>query len=159
MHKIPKYLLKAIICITECEAENIGLFLNSFLNTIKNYQEEKFWEEKCKKNISFSRKLEEIELVELKDFKIAFNDVLKNLTTSIEKMIENEKEISNIRNIIIMLNKIPIIPPTKELATSFYKILSDIHNKNRKFILLESYINFIVKKFELNLNNNQNKKR
>ena len=157
MHKIPKYLLKAIICITECEAENIGLFLNSFLNTIKNYQEEKFWEEKCKKNISFSRKLEEIELVELKDFKIAFNDVLKNLTTSIEKMIENEKEISNIRNIIIMLNKIPIIPPTKELATSFYKILSDIHNKNRKFILLESYINFIVKKFELNLNNNQNK--
>ena len=34
-----------------------------------------------------------------------------------------------------MLNKIPIIPPTKELATSFYKILSDIHNKNRKFIL------------------------
>ena len=37
----------------------------------------------------------------------------------------------------------PIIPSTKELATSFYKILSDIHNKNRKFILLESYINFI----------------
>ena len=31
MMKIPKFLLKAILCVTECEAENIGLFLNSFL--------------------------------------------------------------------------------------------------------------------------------
>ena len=160
MNKIPRFLLKAIICVTESEAENIGLFLNSFLNAIQNYQEEKFWEEKCKKNISFSRKLEEVVMVELKDFKNAFNDVLKKLTNSIEKMIENEKDQSNIRNIIIMINKIPIIPPNKETASSFYKVLLDIHEKNPKFILLESYINVLTSKFNLEIKkkNNDNEK-
>ena len=160
MNKIPRFLLKAIICVTESEAENIGLFLNSFLNVIQNYQEEKFWEEKCKKNISFSRKLEEVVMVELKDFKNAFNDVLKKLTNSIEKMIENEKDQSNIRNIIIMINKIPIIPPNKETASSFYKVLLDIHEKNPKFILLESYINVLTSKFNLEIKkkNNDNEK-
>ena len=156
MNKIPKYLLKIIICVTESEAENIGLFLNSFLNMLQNYQEEKFWEEKCKNNISFSRKLEEVVLVELKDFKNAFNEVLKKLTNSIEKMIENEKEQSIIRNIIIMINKIPLIPPNKETADSFFKVLLDIHKKNSKFILLESYIKFIDKKFELDIKNKNN---
>ena len=156
MNKIPKYLLKVIICVTESEAENIGLFLNSFLNMLQNYQEEKFWEEKCKNNISFSRKLEEVVLVELKDFKNAFNEVLKKLTNSIEKMIENEKEQSIIRNIIIMINKIPLIPPNKETADSFFKVLLDIHKKNSKFILLESYIKFIDKKFELDIKNKNN---
>jgi hypothetical protein len=158
MNKIPKFLLKVIICVTESEAENIGLFLNSFLNMLQNYQEEKFWEEKCKNNISFSRKLEEIVLVELKDFKNAFNEVLKKLTNSIEKMIENEKEQSIIRNIIIMINKIPLIPPNKETADSFFKVLLDIHKKNSKFILLESYIKFIDKKFELDIKNKNNEK-
>ena len=156
MNKIPKYLLKVIICVTESEAENIGLFLNSFLNMLQNYQEEKFWEEKCKNNISFSRKLEEVVLVELKDFKNAFNEVLKKLTNSIEKMIENEKEQSIIRNIIIMINKIPLIPPNKETADSFFKVLLGIHKKNSKFILLESYIKFIDKKFELDIKNKNN---
>ena len=140
MNKIPKFLLKVIICVTESEAENIGLFLNSFLNMLQNYQEEKFWEEKCKSNMSFSRKLEEIVIVELKDFKTAFNEVLKKLTNSIEKMIENEKEQTIIRNIMIMINKIPLIPPNKETANSFFKVLCDIHEKNPKFTLLESYI-------------------
>ena len=159
MNKIPKFLLKVIICVTESEAENIGLFLNAFLNMIQNYQEEKIWEEKCKKNISFSRKLEDVVLVELKDFKNAFNEVLKKLTNSIEKMIENEKEISNIRNIIIMINKTSILPPTKDVASSFFKILSGIKEKYPKFILLESYINVLAKKFKLDVdekNDNNN---
>ena len=42
MNKIPKYLLKAILCVTEIEAGNIGLFLNSFLNDIQNFQDEEF---------------------------------------------------------------------------------------------------------------------
>ena len=126
------------------------------MNTIKNYQEEKFWEEKCKKNISFSRKLDEVVLVELKDFKNAFNEVLKKLTNSIEKMMENEKELSNIRNIIVMINKIPLIPPNKESANSFYKVLSDIHQKNPKFILLESYMNVLVNKFKLDNDEKKN---
>ena len=158
MNKIPKYLLKIIICITESEAENVGLFLNAFLNMIQNYQEEKFWEENCKNNISFSRKLDEIVLVELKDFKNAFNEVLKKLTSAIEKMIENEKELSNIRNIIIMINKIPLIPPNKESANSFYKVLSDIHQKNPKFILLESYTNVLINKFKLIEDQKKNEK-
>ena len=156
MNKIPKYLLKIIICITESEAENVGLFLNAFLNMIQSYQEEKTWEEKCKKNISFSRKLDEVVLVELKDFKNAFNEVLKKLTNSIEKMLENEKELSNIRNIIVMINKIPLIPPNKESANSFYKVLSDIHQKNPKFILLESYMNVLVNKFKLDNDEKKN---
>ena len=156
MNKIPKYLLKIIICITESEAENVGLFLNAFLNMIQSYQEEKTWEEKCKKNISFSRKLDEVVLVELKDFKNAFNEVLKKLTNSIEKMMENEKELSNIRNIIVMINKIPLIPPNKESANSFYKVLSDIHQKNPKFILLESYMNVLVNKFKLDNDEKKN---
>ena len=151
MIKIPKFLQKAIICVTESEAENIGLFLNAFLNMIQNYQEEKFWEEKCKKNPSFSRKLEEIVMVELKDFKNAFNDVLKNLTNSIEEMFKKEKELSNIRNIITMINRIPLIPPNKEAANSFYKVLLDIHEKNPNFILLESYINVLVNNFKLEI--------
>ena len=144
MNKIPKFLLKVIICVTESEAENIGLFLNSFLNMLQNYQEEKFWEEKCKNNVSFSRKLEEVILVELKDFKTAFSEVLKKLTNSVEKMIENEKEVNIIRNIIIMINKIPLIPPNKESANSFFKVLTDIHEKNPKFILLENTLNFSI---------------
>jgi len=151
MNKIPKFLLKVIICVTESEAENIGLFLNAFLNMLQNYQENKYWEEKCKNNVSFSRKLEEIVLVELKDFKNAFNEVLKKLTFSIEKMIENEKEQSIIRNIIIMINKIPLIPPNKDSANSFFKVLKDIHEKNPKFILLESYIKVLDKKFDLDI--------
>ena len=154
MNKIPKFLLKIIICVTESEAENIGIFLNAFLNMIQNYQEEKTWEEKCKKNISFSRKLEEVVLVELKDFKNAFNEVVKKVTYSIEKMIENEKEISNIRNIIVMINKTSIIPPTKEVASSFFKILTEIKKKIKNFILLESYINVLAKKFKLDLDEN-----
>ena len=144
MNKIPKFLLKVIICVTESEAENIGLFLNSFLNMLQNYQEEKLWEEKCKNNVSFSRKLEEVILVELKDFKIAFSEVLKKLTNSVEKMIENEKEVNIIRNIIIMINKIPLIPPNKESPNSFFKALNDIHEKNPKFILLENTLNFSI---------------
>ena len=159
MNKIPKFLLKVIICVTESEAENIGLFLNAFLQMIQNYQNEKFWEEKCKQNISFSRKLEEFVMVELKDFKNAFNDVLKKLTNSIEKMIENEKEQSNIRNIIIMINKIPLIPPNKETATTFYKVLSDIHEKNPNFILLKSYKNALSNLFGLETQNNENNKK
>jgi hypothetical protein len=159
MNKIPKFLLKVIICVTESEAENIGLFLNAFLQMIQNYQNEKFWEEKCKQNISFSRKLEEFVMVELKDFKNAFNDVLKKLTNSIEKMIENEKEQSNIRNIIIMINKIPLIPPNKETATTFYKVLSDIHEKNPNFILLKSYKNALSNLFGLEAQNNENNKK
>ena len=64
MNKIPKYLLKAILCVTEIEAGNIGLFLNSFLTDIQNFQDEEFWKNNCKDNISFSRKLEEKEIVE-----------------------------------------------------------------------------------------------
>ena len=151
LNKIPKYLLKAILCVTECEAENIGLFLNSFLTDIQNFQNDDFWEQNCKKNISFSRKLEEIDIVELKDFKKAFNEVIKNITSSIEKMIENEKENYNIRNIIIMINKIPIIPPSKEKAESLFKALSSIQkkNQNQPFVLLESYKNELKKKFKL----------
>ena len=157
MNKIPKFLLKIIICVTESEAENIGLFLNAFLNMLQNYQEEKYWEEKCKNNVSFSRKLEEVVLVELKDFKNAFNEVLKKLTYSIEKMIENEKEQSIIRNIIIMINKIPLIPPTKDSANSFFKVLKIIHEKNPKFILLESYIKVLYKKFDLDVKEKNDK--
>ena len=111
---------------------------------------------KMQKNISFSRKLDEVVLVELKDFKNAFNEVLKKLTNSIEKMMENEKELSNIRNIIVMINKIPLIPPNKESANSFYKVLSDIHQKNPKFILLESYMNVLVNKFKLDNDEKKN---
>ena len=159
LNKIPKYLLKLIICVTESEAENIGLFLNSFLNEIQNYQDEKFWEKNCKNNISFSRKLEEVEIVELKDFKTLFNGVISNLTISIEKMIENEKDNSNIRNIIIMINKIPIIP-TKEKAESLYKVLLEIQKKNKDFIILESYSNELKNKFKLDMDkNNENSKK
>ena len=61
--------------------------------------------------------------------------MIKNLTNSIEKMIENEKENLNIRNIIIMINKIPIIPPSKEKAESLYKVLSLIQKKKSKSII------------------------
>ena len=71
-------------------------------------------------------------------------------------MIENEKELSNIRNIIIMINKIPLIPPNKESANSFYKVLSDIHQKNPKFILLQSYRNELMKRFGLDSENKDN---
>ena len=160
LNKIPKFLLKAIICVTESEAENIGLFLNSFLNDIQSYQDEKFWEKNCKNNNSFSRKLEEIEIVELKDFKTLFNGVISNLISSIEKMLENEKENSNIRNIIIMMDKIPIIPPTKEKADSLCKVLSEIQKKNKNFIILESYNNKLKTKFKLDeKSNNENLKK
>ena len=160
LNKIPKYLLKLILCVTESEAENIGLFLNSFLYEIQNYQDEKFWEKNCKNNISFSRKLEEVEIVELKDFKTLFNGVIANLTNSIERMIENEKDNSNIRNIIIMINKIPIIPPTKEKADSLYKVLMEIQKKNKDFVLLESYSNELKNKFKLDMDkNNDNSKK
>ena len=160
LNKIPKFLLKVIICVTESEAENIGLFLNSFLNDIQSYQDEKFWEKNCKNNNSFSRKLEEIEIVELKDFKTLFNGVISNLISSIEKMLENEKENSNIRNIIIMMDKIPIIPPTKEKADSLCKVLSEIQKKNKNFIILESYNNKLKTKFKLEeKNNNENSKK
>ena len=128
-----------LLCVTESEAENIGIFLNSFLNSIQNYQNQEFWDKNCKNNYSFSRKLEEIDIVELKDFATLFNEVIKNLTNSIEKMVENEKDNLNIRNIIIMINKIPIIPPSKEKAESLYKVLSLIQkkNQNQSFVLLE----------------------
>ena len=73
-------------------------------------------------------------------------------------MIENEKENLNIRNIIIMINKIPIIPPSKEKAESLYKVLSLIQkkNQNQSFVLLESYKNELKKKFKLELDNNNN---
>ena len=160
LNKIPKFLLKALLCITESEAENIGIFLNSFLNNIQNYQNLDFWDKNCKNNFSFSRKLEEIDIVELNDFKTLFNEVIKNLTNSIEKMIENEKDNLNIRNIIIMINKIPIIPPSKEKAESLYKVLSLIQKKNQSqsFVLLESYKNELKKKFKLEFENNQNSK-
>ena len=157
MNKIPKFLLKEILCVTECEAENIGIFLNSFLNDIKSFQSDQFWDKNCKHNISFSRKLEEISIVELKDFKNAFDELIKNLTNSIETMLRNEKEYLNIRNIIIMLSKMPkIIPPTREKARSLLTVLNEIYNINKDFILLKSYINELTTNFKSKLDNDNN---
>ena len=157
MNKIPKFLLKEILCVTECEAENIGIFLNSFLNDIKSFQTEQFWDKNCKHNISFSRKLEEISIVELKDFKYAFDELIKNLTNSIETMLRNEKDYLNIRNIIIMLSKMPkIIPPTKEKARSLLTVLTEIYKTNQDFILLQSYINELQTNFKSKPDNDNN---
>jgi hypothetical protein len=157
MNKIPKFLLKEILCVTECEAENIGIFLNSFLNDIKSFQSEQFWDKNCKHNISFSRKLEEISIVELKDFKYAFDELIKNLTNSIETMLRNEKDYLNIRNIIIMLSKMPkIIPPTKEKARSLLTVLTEIYKTNQDFILLQSYINELQTNFKSKPDNDNN---
>lgn len=157
MNKIPKFLLKEILCVTECEAENIGIFLNSFLNDIKSFQSEQFWDKNCKHNISFSRKLEEISFVDLKDFKNAFDELIKNLTNSIETMLRNEKDYLNIRNIIIMLSKMPkIIPPTKEKARSLLTVLNEIYNTNQDFILLKSYINELETNFKSKPDNDNN---
>ena len=157
MNKIPKFLLKEILCVTECEAENIGIFLNSFLNDIKSFQNEQFWDKNCKHNISFSRKLEEISIVELKDFKYAFDALIKNLTNSIETMLRNEKDYLNIRNIIIMLSKMPkIIPPTKEKARSLLTVLTEIYKTNQDFILLQSYINELQTNFKSKPDNDNN---
>ena len=155
MMKIPKFLLKAILCVTECEAENIGLFLNSFLKDIQDYQKQDFWEKNCKNNKSFSRKLIEVDFVELKDFEKLFNTLIEELTNSIEKMVKNENDQSNIRNIIIMINKIPLIP-SKGKVKSFLDVLQEIQKKNESFILLKSYINKLIKKFNLNEEKNQN---
>ena len=64
-----------------------------------------------------------------------------------------------------MINKIPLIPPTKDSANSFFKVLKIIHEKNPKFILLESYIKVLYKKFDLDVKekydkneNDENKK-
>lgn len=74
--------------------------------------------------------MEETVLVELKDFKNYFNEILKKLTYSISKIKENEKEQSLIRNMKIMINKIPLIPPTKDSVNSFFKTLKIIDEKN-----------------------------
>jgi len=157
MNKIPKFLLKEILCVTECEAENIGVFLNSFLNDIKSFQTDQFWDKNCKHNISFSRKLEEISIVELKDFKNAFDELIKNLTNSIETMLKNEKDYLNIRNIIIMLSKMPkIIPPSKEKARSLLTVLTEIYKTNQDFILLKSYINELQTNYKSKSDNDNN---
>ena len=73
-----------------------------------------------KNNIYFIIKLEEIDRSELKDFKKAFNKVIKDNISSIEKIIENGKE--NFK----MINISPIIPPSKEKAEYLFKVLSSI---------------------------------
>ena len=50
IQKISKYILPCILCVTEHEAGNIGLFLNEFLKTLKSWQEEKYWDDNCKTN-------------------------------------------------------------------------------------------------------------
>lgn len=39
-----KIIIPCIICVTEYEAQNIGIFLNEFLKTVSNWLEEKVWD-------------------------------------------------------------------------------------------------------------------
>lgn len=45
MQKMIKFILPTILCVTEFEAQNIGLFLLEFLKVVNSWQDEKTWEE------------------------------------------------------------------------------------------------------------------
>ena len=45
MQKIIKFILPSILCVTEFEAQNIGIFLLEFLKVVSYWQDEKVWEE------------------------------------------------------------------------------------------------------------------
>jgi len=50
MQKMIKFLIPCIVCVTEFEAYNIGVFLNEFLKIITLWQDEKVWEKVIKLN-------------------------------------------------------------------------------------------------------------
>ena len=148
IQKISKYILPCILCVTEHEAGNIGLFLNEFLKTLKSWQEEKYWNDNCKTNPSFSRKLDVIEIVEYNDFKKAFVCILGQMSNTFKNIFATNDDYMNVRNAMNVLRMISLIPPTKETATD---LVSSLEICCTKFGEYKDSVLF--KRYKDNLNN------
>lgn len=148
IQKLSKFILPCILCITEHEAGNIGLFLNEFLKTIKSWQEEEFWNQHCKNNPSFSRKLDVIEIVEFNDFKKAFVCILGAMSSTFKSIFAHNDDYMNVRNAMNVLRMIPLIPPTKENALELVNALEVCCTKFGEY-----KDSVLFKRYKDNLNN------
>ena len=163
--KITKFLLPSILCVTEYEGGNIGIFLNEFLKTIKSYLEPKFWDENCKNNPSFSRSLEKNEIVSYEDFKKKFDSILTQMSKAFRDIFIVNEDYMNIRNAVIVLSLlIKLIPNKKENANELINSISNCYDKFKdKYedsIIIERYRGILVNNFMnsgnlsgINLNN------
>ena len=151
IQKLYKYILPSILCVTEHEAENIGIFLNELLKTSNTWHEESYWNENCKDNPSFSRKLDTIEIVEYHSSKEAFNGIMSQMVKFFVNIFKSNNEYMNIRNAMSVLRMITVLPASKESTQDLIEALDVAFGKFKEYggaVLLESYRGMLVAKVE-----------
>ncbi len=94
MQKMIKFILPSILCVSEFEAQNIGIFLLEFLKIVNYWQDEKVWAEECFTNPCFSRNLDTASSVDLHDFKKVNICLLSKMNSTFHSIFNSDDYMS-----------------------------------------------------------------
>lgn len=145
-----KEILPCILCCTEKESHNLGIFFLELFKTLKRWQNKSHWEKECDKTPGFDKNIvkESRDTISLKEF----DKVIKAFNRKILGIVDIclKRDYMAARNAIIMLQKLsPMYPSSKDIITELeehMKNLMNICKEDDLKTLANAYISVLQRK-------------
>lgn len=120
-----KEILPCILCCTEKESHNLGIFLLELFKTLKHWQIKSNWEKECDKTPAFDKNIVKTnkDTISLKEF----DSVIKTFNRKILSIVKIclKRDYMAARNAITMLQKLSHVYPTsKDIITELEEKLN-----------------------------------
>lgn len=148
-----KEVLPCILCCTEKESHNLGIFFLELFKTLKHWQNKNNWEKECEKTPGFDKHIvkEGKETISRKEY----DGVIKTLSKKILEIVKIclKRDYMSARNAIIMLQKLVDVYPTnkeniKELGDKMTEMILRFEEDDLK-TLANSYISILERKMRI----------
>jgi len=139
-----KEILPCILCCTEKESHNFGIFFLELFKILKHWQNKTNWEKECDKTPGFDINIVKVskKTISLKDL----DSIIKTLNKRILNVVKIclKRDYMSCRNAIIMLQKLSQVYPTnkdisKELEVNIKQMMSTCEQDDLK-TMANSYL-------------------